>query len=159
MLRPAYVALGSNLNDPAMQVREAMDRLAGQTGIRVEMRSRLFRSAPLGPQDQPEFINAVVGLLTPLTARELLLLLLSIERQMGRDRRERWGPRIIDLDIIWMIGAPIDEADLTLPHPGVSVRNFVLYPLADVAPSLCIPGAGRVADLAQRIGAAGLSVL
>ncbi|MFI4889415.1 MAG: 2-amino-4-hydroxy-6-hydroxymethyldihydropteridine diphosphokinase [Steroidobacterales bacterium] len=159
MLRPAYIALGSNLDDPQRQIHVAMERLSRHGAIRVELRSRLYRSSPLGPQDQPDFVNAAVGVLTALTARELLDVLLSIERLMGRDRRERWGPRIIDLDLIWMIGEPIDEPGLCLPHPGVSARNFVLYPLADIAPSLYIPGHGRVADLAGRIGAAGLSVL
>ena len=159
MLLPAYVALGSNLSDPEIQVCRAMELLARQPDILVQRQSRLYRSAPLGPQDQPDFVNAVVGLLTHLGARELLAVLLSIERQMGRNRRERWGPRIIDLDLIWMIGDPVDEADLKLPHPGVSVRNFVLYPLVDVAPSLCIPGLGRAVDIAAHIGSAGLSVL
>jgi 2-amino-4-hydroxy-6-hydroxymethyldihydropteridine diphosphokinase len=159
MCRPAYIALGSNLEDPASQVHQAMEHLSREQAIRLELRSRLYRSSPLGPQDQPDFVNAAVGVLTELGPRQLLELLLSIEKRMGRDRRERWGPRIIDLDLIWMIGEPIDEPGLTLPHPGVSERNFVLYPLADIAPSLRIPGHGRVVDLAARIGDAGLSVL
>lgn len=158
-LRPAYIALGSNLEDPAVQVRRAMESLSLQQGIRLELRSRLYRTNPLGPQDQPDFVNAAVGVLTELSARQLLDTLLSIEKSMGRDRRERWGPRIIDLDLVWMVGEPVDEPGLTLPHPGVSERNFVLYPLADIAPSLRIPGHGRVADLAGRIGDAGLSAL
>ena len=157
--RPAYIALGSNLEDPTRQVHRAMENLSREEGIRLELRSRLYRSSPLGPQDQPDFVNAAVGVLTELSARQLLDRLLSIEKLMGRDRRERWGPRVIDLDLIWMIGEPIDEPGLKLPHPGVSERNFVLYPLADIAPSLRIPGYGRVADLAARIGDAGLSVL
>jgi 2-amino-4-hydroxy-6-hydroxymethyldihydropteridine diphosphokinase len=158
-LRPAYIALGSNLEDPVSQVRRAMEHLSRRDGIRLELRSQLYCSTPLGPQDQPDFVNAAVGVLTAFSARELLDVLLSIEKLMGRDRRERWGPRIIDLDLIWMVGEPIDEPGLTLPHPGVSERNFVLYPLADIAPSLRIPGHGLVADLAARIGDAGLSVL
>ena len=157
--RPAYIALGSNLEDPTRQVHRAMENLSREQGIRLELRSRLYRSSPLGPQDQPDFVNAAVGVLTELSARQLLDRLLSIEKLMGRDRRERWGPRVIDLDLIWMIGEPIDEPGLKLPHPGVSERNFVLYPLAEIAPSLRIPGHGRVADLAARIGDAGLSVL
>jgi 2-amino-4-hydroxy-6-hydroxymethyldihydropteridine diphosphokinase len=159
LLRPAYVALGGNLDDPARQVRTAIGHLSRHPGISVESRSRLYRSSPLGPQDQPDFVNAAAGVLTAMTPRELLGALLSIERRMGRDRRERWGPRIIDLDLVWMVGEPVDEPGLCLPHPGVSVRNFVLYPLADIAPSLRIPGYGRVADLAGLIGDAGLSVL
>ena len=157
--RPAYIALGSNLEDPTRQVHRAMENLSREQGIRLELRSRLYRSSPLGPQDQPDFVNAAVGVLTELSARQLLDRLLSIEKLMGRDRRERWGPRVIDLDLIWMIGEPIDEPGLKLPHPGVSERNFVLYPLAEIAPSLRIPGHGRVVDLAARIGDAGLSVL
>ncbi|HUE09365.1 MAG TPA: 2-amino-4-hydroxy-6-hydroxymethyldihydropteridine diphosphokinase, partial [Steroidobacteraceae bacterium] len=106
-----------------------------------------------------EDVNAAIGLLTQLTARELLDALLDIERGMGRQRQERWGPRLIDLDLIWMVGATIEEPGLTLPHPGVSMRNFVLYPLADIAPTLDIPGHGRVMDLKLRSGADGISVL
>jgi 2-amino-4-hydroxy-6-hydroxymethyldihydropteridine diphosphokinase len=159
LLRPAYVAIGSNLQEPRTQVQRAMAAIARHTGLRVERRSRLYLSSPLGPQDQPHFVNAAVGLLTELTARELLDALLLMERAMGRERRERWGPRIIDLDLIWMVGEPIDEAGLCLPHPGVPARNFVLYPLADIAPTLRIPGIGRVSDLMHRVGDAGLSVL
>jgi 2-amino-4-hydroxy-6-hydroxymethyldihydropteridine diphosphokinase len=158
-LRPAYVAIGSNLEEPPGQVRRAMQQLSRHDFIRLELRSRLYRSSPMGPQDQPDFVNAAVGVLTSLAPRELLEALLSIEKAMGRDRRERWGPRIIDLDLIWMVGDPVDEPGLNLPHPGVSERNFVLYPLADIAPTLRIPGHGRVAELAGRIGDAGLSVL
>ncbi len=157
--RPAYVAIGSNLQDPPARIAEAVERLAALPSARLELRSRMYRSAPLGPQDQPQFVNAACGLLTLRSARELLDQLLDIERAMGRDRRERWGPRVIDLDLIWIIGAPIDEPGLKVPHPGVSDRNFVLYPLADIAPTLQIPGRGCVADLARRAGDAGLSVM
>jgi 2-amino-4-hydroxy-6-hydroxymethyldihydropteridine diphosphokinase len=126
---------------------------------RVELRSRLYLTHPMGPQDQPDFVNAVVGLLTRMGPRELLEALLGIERSMGRDRQERWGPRIIDLDLIWMVGEVIDEPGLTLPHPGVSERNFVLYPLCDIAPQLMIPGHGKVVDLRARVHGDGISVL
>jgi 2-amino-4-hydroxy-6-hydroxymethyldihydropteridine diphosphokinase len=113
----------------------------------------------MGPQDQPDFVNAAAGLLTRLGARGLLDALLSIERAMGRRRKERWGPRIIDLDLVWMHGEVIDESGLRLPHPGVSERNFVLYPLADIAPTLMIPGLGRVVDLKSRVDSGGISAL
>jgi 2-amino-4-hydroxy-6-hydroxymethyldihydropteridine diphosphokinase len=113
----------------------------------------------MGPQNQPDFVNAVGGLLTRLPAHGLLDALLDIERAMGRDRQERWGPRIIDLDLVWMIGGVVEEPGLTLPHPGVSVRNFVLYPLNDVAPTLVIPGHGRVSELMSRVGGDGMSVM
>ena len=157
--RPAYIAVGSNLNQPAERVVDAFERLAGLHETRVELRSRLYQARPMGPQDQPNFVNAMAGLLTRLAARELLDELLGIERAMGRDRQERWGPRIIDLDLVWMIGETIDEPGLTLPHPGVSERNFVLYPLCDIAPTLLIPGHGRVVDLKARVNVDGISVL
>jgi len=157
--RPAYVAVGSNLNEPRDRVLEAFDALAALRATRLELRSRLYRTAPMGPQDQPEFVNAAAGLLTRLSARELLEELLAVEGAMGRRRQERWGPRVIDLDLVWMTGAAVDEPGLKVPHPGVSERNFVLYPLCDIAPALAIPGHGRVADLMSKAGEAGISVL
>jgi 2-amino-4-hydroxy-6-hydroxymethyldihydropteridine diphosphokinase len=157
--RPAYVAIGSNLNHPQERVSEAFERIAALPATRLELRSRLYRSRPLGPQDQPYFVNAAAGLLTQLSARELLDALLGVERAMGRDRHERWGPRIIDLDLVWMQGEAIEEPGLSVPHPGVSTRNFVLYPLADIAPMLEIPERGRVLDLKLRAGDDGISVL
>jgi 2-amino-4-hydroxy-6-hydroxymethyldihydropteridine diphosphokinase len=157
--RPAYVAIGSNLNHPRDRVLEAFGRLAVLPATQLLLRSRLYRSRPMGPQDQPYFVNAAAGLLTRLSARELLDHLLSTERMMGRDRQARWGPRVIDLDLLWMPGAAIDEPGLTVPHPGVSTRNFVLYPLADIAPTLAIRGHGAVADLLQSAGDDGISFL
>ena len=157
--RPAYVAIGSNLNQPRQRVAEAFERLATLRESRLELRSRIYLTRPMGPQDQPDFVNAVAGLLTQLPARGLLEALLDIERAMGRNRQERWGPRIVDLDLIWMTGAVIDEPGLTLPHPGVSERNFVLYPLNDIGPTLAIPGHGRVMDLASRVSSDGTTVL
>jgi 2-amino-4-hydroxy-6-hydroxymethyldihydropteridine diphosphokinase len=156
---PAYVAIGSNLNHPQTRVIEAFERLATLPATCSLLRSRLYKTQPMGPQDQPYFVNATAGLLTQLTARELLEGLLGIEQAMGRHRQERWGPRVIDLDLIWMLGEPIDEPGLTVPHPGVSTRNFVLYPLADIAPTLAIPGHGNVSELALRAGDDGISLL
>ena len=157
--RPAYVAIGSNLNQPRERVLEAFEHLRALPGAQLVLRSRLYLSRPLGPQNQPDFVNAAAGLLTQHTAQALLGDLLRIERAMGRDRQERWGPRVIDLDLVWMPGEVIDEPNLTLPHPGVSTRNFVLYPLADIAPTLAIPGHGKVSDLCSRAGGDGISVL
>jgi 2-amino-4-hydroxy-6-hydroxymethyldihydropteridine diphosphokinase len=119
----------------------------------------LYATRPMGPQDQPGYINAAVGVVTQLEPKTLLDGLLEIERQMGRVRREPWGPRRIDLDLVWMIGAVIREPGLNLPHPGVSSRNFVLYPLSDIAPTLDIPGHGRVLQLKARSGTEGISVV
>ncbi len=113
----------------------------------------------MGPQDQPPFVNAAAGFLTRLEARELLDLLHGIEHSMGRIRGERWGPRIIDLDLLWMADAVIDEPGLTVPHPGVSTRNFVLYPLADIAPTMRMSGGGSVLELLQNAGSQAISVL
>ena len=154
---PVYVAIGSNLNEPSDQVRKAFDALASLAKTRLISRSRLYRSAPLGPKDQPEFVNAAAGLLTQLSARELLVQLKDLERKLGRDVPVlRWGPRLIDLDLLVYGTERINETDLTVPHPGVPVRNFVLYPLQDIAAELNIPGHGSVAQLAARVGDAGL---
>src|ERR1700722_17158269 len=157
--RPAYVAIGSNLNDPQARVLEAFERLASLRSSQSMLRSRLYQTRPMGPQDQPNFVNAAAGLLTQVGPRELLDDLLGIEQAMGRNRQERWGPRVIDLDLVWMPGETIDEPGLTVPHPGVSMRNFVLYPLADIAPTLVIPGHGKVRELMRSIGDDGISVL
>jgi len=157
--RAAYAAIGSNLNNPREQVLEAFNRLSRVRAVHSVLASRLYRSAPMGPQDQPEFINAVAGFVTCLNPRELLDALLEIERSMGRHRGERWGPRIIDLDLIWMVGSVTEQPGLSLPHPGVSSRNFVLYPLADIAPLLKIPGHGVVLKLKEAAGDLGISVL
>jgi 2-amino-4-hydroxy-6-hydroxymethyldihydropteridine diphosphokinase len=157
--RPAYVGIGSNLQSPRERVLEAVERMSALDATRVVLRSQLYLAHPMGPQDQPDFINAAVGLLTQLKPRELLTGLLAIERSMGRDRQERWGPRVIDLDLLWMIDSEIDEPGLTVPHPGVSMRNFVLYPLADIAPTMKIPKVGIVLDLKRDAGGDGISVL
>jgi len=156
---PAYVAIGSNLNQPRERVLEACERIRALPATRLELLSRLYLTRPMGFMDQPDFVNAAAGLLTQLGARELLEALLAIERAMGRTRQERWGPRLIDLDLVWMVGEAAEHAGLNLPHPGVSARNFVLYPLGDIAPTLDIPGHGRVMDLKLRSGADGISVL
>ena len=157
--RPAYVAIGSNLRSPRDRVLEAMQRLGALGAADTLLRSRLYLSRPMGPQDQPDFVNAAAGLLTQDTPQELLARLLDIERNMGRTQRERWGPRVIDLDLVWMVDSTVDEPGLKVPHPGVSTRNFVLYPLADIAPTMKIPGIGTVLDLKRSVGGDGISAL
>jgi 2-amino-4-hydroxy-6-hydroxymethyldihydropteridine diphosphokinase len=154
---PAYIALGSNLNDPLQQVRTALDALRQLSGTRFYLQSKCYRSQPLGPVDQPEFVNAVASVLTQLTATELFIELKRIESQMGRDAVAlRWGPRVIDLDLLVFGVQFIESESLTVPHVGIASRNFVLVPLADIAPDLIIPRLGRVAELAARIGSTGL---
>jgi 2-amino-4-hydroxy-6-hydroxymethyldihydropteridine diphosphokinase len=154
---PAYVALGSNLDAPRTQIELAFAALTRLPDSRVMARSRLYETRPLGPQNQPNFINAAAGLLTQLTARALLEGLQEIERIIGKESPpQRWGARRIDLDLVVFGDQRIAEADLHIPHPGVPTRNFVLYPLLDIAPELSIPGHGRVRDLALRAGADGI---
>ena len=157
---PAYVALGSNLDDPPRQIAAAFARLEALDGCRLIARSRLYRTAPLGPQDQPEFVNAAAGLVTVLAPRDLLRALKRIEAELGRVQPVvRWGPRRIDLDLLLLDDVRMAEPDLTIPHPGLTRRNFVLYPLRDIAPELLVPGEGRVEVLAARAGSVGLALL
>ncbi|MET0498170.1 MAG: 2-amino-4-hydroxy-6-hydroxymethyldihydropteridine diphosphokinase [Steroidobacteraceae bacterium] len=157
---PVYVALGSNLDEPREQIAHAFDELAKLADCRLIARSRLYATRPLGPQDQPDFVNAVAGMLTQLEPSALLERLQSIEKAMGKQSpNERWGARRIDLDLIVFGNQTIQEPALQVPHPGVPTRNFVLYPLLDIAPELSIPGHGRVADLALRVGSDGIAPL
>lgn len=157
---PAYIALGSNLEQPSAQVSRAFGELAAIRTTRLVLQSPLYRSEPMGMQDQPQFVNAVAGVLTQLDALELLSELQAIEQRMGRVRSAlRWGPRLIDLDLL-MHGATRSDTDaLKLPHPGIAERNFVLMPLADIAPDLTIPGRGSVRACATAVGSAGLQRL
>ena len=147
---PAYVGIGSNLDDPEQQVSAAMDALAGLPDTLCISRSTTLRNAALGPQPQPEFVNAVAGLLTQLAPVALLEELLAMERRQGRDRSTsvRWGPRRIDLDLLVYGDAVIETEHLRVPHPGIASRNFVLLPLLEIAPALRIPGLGPVWRLA-----------
>ncbi|HTV77671.1 MAG TPA: 2-amino-4-hydroxy-6-hydroxymethyldihydropteridine diphosphokinase [Steroidobacteraceae bacterium] len=155
--QPAYIGLGSNLAGPETQVRQALRRLATLPGTRLVSVSRLFGSRPLGPPGQPEFVNAAAGILTRLTALGLLRELQALELRAGRPTvHEHWGPRIIDLDLLVFGVEQSSRAELVLPHPGVVERNFVLYPLADIAPDLEVPGRGRVRQLLTRVPADGV---
>lgn len=150
--RPAYIGLGSNLGDPAAQLRAALDALGASPYARSLVASPFYRTAPFGPVEQPHFVNAVAGLLTRLEPHALLAELRALEQRLGRrPPRERWGPREIDLDLLVHGGAECADAVLTLPHPGIPQRDFVLYPLRDIAPDLWVPGQGRVRDLAARV--------
>ncbi len=144
----AFVGLGSNLSGPAKQLARAIDRLRTIDDIDIEDVSSLYRSGPLGGIEQPEFLNAVVAVTTSLDPRGLLSALQRIEAEMGRDRSvRRWGPRNIDLDLLVFSDLTVRESDLTVPHPGIGERNFVLLPLRDIAPDLVIPGLGSIANI------------
>ena len=158
---PAYLGVGSNLDDPAAQVRGAIAALDELPKTRLIAASPLYGNPPMGPQDQPDFINAVAAVLTQLEPTELLSEMLALEARLGRVRTPegRWGPRIIDLDLL-VHGLRVETSEaLKLPHPGISERNFVLFPLRDIAPTLVEPGQGVIAQLAQHAGKEGLVVL
>ena len=150
--QPAYIGLGSNLGDPAARVRAALDALAALPGVTAFVASPFYRTAPFGPVAQPDFVNAVAGLLTTLGPEDLHAGLRALEQRLGRSPpRERWGPREIDLDLLVHGAARRDGAALSLPHPGIPQRDFVLYPLRDIAPDLVVPGLGTVNELAARV--------
>lgn len=156
----AYIGLGSNLDDPHTQVSRALDELATLPRTRLLASSSLYRSAPLGPQDQPHYINAVAAVETELSAAVLLTELQRLEAGHGRQRGAlRWGPRTLDLDLLLYGQQCIDTPDLCVPHPGLSRRNFVLYPLHEIAPELVVPALGAVAELVAACGSEGLEKL
>lgn len=144
-MNTVYVALGANLGDPVATVHAAFAALAGLPHTRVAATSALYRTAPVGITEQPEFINAAAALETALEPEALLDALLAIEQQFGRIRAERNGPRTLDLDILLYADRIIASPRLTLPHPRLHLRAFVLYPLADLAPDLVLPGRGTLA--------------
>ena len=145
---PAYVGLGSNLQMPTQQVETAIELLGDIPDTQLVAASSLYRSAPFGGIEQPDFVNAAAALLTRLDAPALLAELKKIEARQGRERDEkRWGPRVLDLDLLVHGSTVIDEPGLSVPHPGIRERNFVLLPLVEIAPELVVPGLGRVAAI------------
>ncbi|MCU7914599.1 MAG: 2-amino-4-hydroxy-6-hydroxymethyldihydropteridine diphosphokinase [Candidatus Thiodiazotropha sp. (ex Gloverina cf. vestifex)] len=162
MIKPdrvtAYVGLGSNLEQPQSQVLKALTELAHLPNISLTEKSSLYCSSPVGPSDQPDFINAVASLLTALSPEELLDELQSLEQMHGRKRQSmRWGPRTLDLDLLLFSDMTIDTARLQVPHPRIAERAFVLYPLAEIAPGdLMIPGVGLLNNLLESISETGI---
>jgi len=145
----AYVGLGSNLGDREATVRRAVELLGERLGIEIVAVSTLRETDPVGYEEQPRFLNGVAALEVDLTARALLDELLAIERELGRDRsREtRWGPRTIDLDLLLYGGETLDEPGLTVPHPRLAERQFVLVPLHELEPDLRLPDGRAVQEL------------
>lgn len=156
----AYIGVGSNLDDPESQVQRALMELDEMPQSRCAHHSSLYRSRPLVPeknrapdsglQEQPDYINAVAELETGLSPMDLLHELQFLEVMHKRTRGERWGPRTLDLDILLYDDRKIEIPGLTVPHTGLYERNFVLYPLAEIAPDLDIPGAGQLSGLLGR---------
>lgn len=147
----AYIGLGSNIGDREVNIRRALDLLGEHSGIIVAGVSSLYETAPVGYVDQPDFINAVAILETDLSPHELLAVLLKVEEQMGRVRTIRWGPRVIDIDILLYGDVQVEENDLQVPHPRMMERRFVLEPLAEIAPDLVLPDGRTAKDAAEEI--------
>lgn len=143
----AYIGLGSNIADPVAHVRQALDELACLPSSRLLAFSSLYRSAPWGYLDQPDFINAVARIETALTPHRLLEALLQIEHRHGRVREYRNGPRTLDVDILIYDDLQYSDRELTLPHPRMHQRAFVLQPLIEIAPDCHIPGHGAITEL------------
>ena len=147
----AHIGLGANLEDPVRQVRQGFQELGRLPRTCLLVHSSLYRTAPVGKLDQPDFVNAVAVLDTELSPRELLQELLALETRHGRVRSEPNGPRTLDLDLLLLGGRVIREPGLEVPHPRMHQRAFVLLPLAEVSPEAVIPGRGRVAELAVQV--------
>lgn len=155
-----FIGLGSNLDDPLLQIKEAIEQLKRLKSLKFINVSGLYSSAPMGPQDQPDYINAVVEVATSLTAEQLLDELQAIENKQGRERSERWGARTLDLDILLYGDEIINTARLTVPHSGISERNFVLYPLSDLVDSdFKLPKFGKISDLLTACSITGIKRL
>jgi 2-amino-4-hydroxy-6-hydroxymethyldihydropteridine diphosphokinase len=147
----AFVGLGANLGDREGTIRRALELLAAREGIEIVAVSALRETEPVGYVDQPSFLNGAAEVETTLRPRELLDALLDVERGLGRERGERWGPRTIDLDLLLYGDERIAEPGLTVPHPRLHERRFALEPLVELDPDLDVPGRGRLADLLARL--------
>ncbi|MCQ1057233.1 2-amino-4-hydroxy-6-hydroxymethyldihydropteridine diphosphokinase [Photobacterium sp. DNB23_23_1] len=155
----AYIAIGSNLSDPVAQANSAIEVLKQHPDLNVIAVSSLYSSTPMGPQDQPDYINAVIAVETELSPLALLDCTQSIEQEHGRVRKaERWGPRTLDLDIVLYGDLEHHCERLTVPHYGMKVREFVLYPLAEIAPELVLPDHTPLQTLLEQVDRNGLGI-
>jgi len=161
MMAEVYLGLGSNLENPAEQVRRARTVIANQANISEINFSSLYSSPPMGPQDQPDYVNAAMSVATDLSAIELLRVLQKIESDFGRIRKGlRWGARVLDLDLLLYADQQINLPDLIVPHIGLSERAFVMYPLAEIAPeNLRVPGKKTIKQLLSKCSLNGLEKL
>ena len=155
----AYVGLGSNLSAPEKQIKHAVALLSHIKNTKLSDLSSLYFSRPMGPQDQPDYMNAVAALQTELSPLELLDKLQAVENKAGRVRKDnRWGARILDLDILLFDNDIINHQRLTVPHYGLELREFVLLPLAEISPELMLPNGKSILALSQDIDTNGLKV-
>jgi len=159
VLHRAYIGLGSNLENPMKQLECAYRALDNIPQTHLISQSSYYGSSPMGPQDQPDFINSVALVETAQGPQTLLHELQRIEHQQGRVREQRWGPRTLDLDLLLFDQQQIENTELTVPHSGMAERNFVLLPLYEIAPELTIPGLGSLHTLVEQCSAAGLHKL
>lgn len=156
----AFIAIGSNLGDRVDNVKKAVLRAADEENATLVFMSSFYETEPWGMKEQPAFINAVMGVETELAPAALLAHLKSVEAGLGRQKAERWGPRVIDLDIIFYGGLVMDEKGLTIPHPSAHERAFVMVPLAEIAPDLIHPVLGKsAAEIAGGLDKSGIKKL
>ena len=159
-MNTVYIGLGSNLDKPAQQLQDAVSSLKKLPKSNFQQVSSLFASKPMGPQDQPDYMNAVACIKTELSPIELLDQLQKIELSFGRIRKdERWGARVLDLDILLIDDLVIESERLTVPHYGMKVREFVIYPLAQINPDLMLPDGSNVTQLQKTINDNGLIIV
>ncbi len=149
----AYLGLGSNLSDRLANLQAAADLLAAQPGLRVARSSRVYETDPIGGPPQPDYLNAVLEVETDLSSSELLAACLRVEASLGRVRAERWGPRVIDIDVLTYDEIRVDEPELTIPHPRMQERAFVLIPLFELDPDPALPGGARLSNIRLAPGA------
>ena len=153
-----YLSLGGNIGDPSITIEETLASLSRRSGIKVVTRSPFYRTPPWGKTDQSDFINACATIRTTLSPTKLLKTCLELEKRMGRQRGERWGPRIIDIDILTYGNETVDEPDLTIPHPMIAERAFVLVPLKDIAPDFTLGGT-HIDELLANVDQSGINAL
>jgi 2-amino-4-hydroxy-6-hydroxymethyldihydropteridine diphosphokinase len=155
-----YIGLGANLDEPVLQLQQAVAALKNIAATELVAVSSLYGSKPMGPQDQPDYVNAVAALRTSLSPLQLLDALQKIELEQGRQRKdERWGPRTLDLDILLFGELTLNSERLTVPHYGMKSREFVLYPLAEIAAELSLPDGTALQALLKQVPLNGLTVL
>lgn len=154
-----FLGLGSNLGDPQKNIYKALDLLRERSKYAAAQLSPLYKTPPLGDIEQPDFVNAVVEIYTEIEPMDLLKLCKSIENDMGREKTQRWGPRLIDIDILLYANQVIRQENLSIPHIGIAQRSFVLYPLSDLADDLEVPALGRVSELKSALGKVDISLL
>lgn len=155
----AYIGLGSNLAEPLAQLKNARLAISALPQTEELAFSSFYQSPPMGPQDQPDYVNAVMAIATDLAALDLLRCLQTIEQQQGRVRNRHWGERTLDLDLLLYGNQHINHPDLSVPHPGIRERAFVLYPLQEIAPDLILPTLGNIHQLVTDCPLAGLKKL